>query len=309
MASTDPFSTVRTGEPFRPRAAAWNKLVELARRDAQGGTRATASGATLREDQSLIRVRNSTGGLMPRWSVVGLGAPVFEPAHGTPDTIPQDYAENLALKGETPAVGTHEGRFAVLVEPLPDGAIGYAVASGMTAAIVNVGDSSHKFAEIPASASPWLRSADAGGAQIIWKEAGTGERFAVLRIGAPSAPAGTTKLVRINSSSGSGPIFSYTVVDCYWDGAAWTAIGGATPFTARNGAEGATDSSTVIGTGTVLPAGLLTTPERRPIRAGIAVTVTLDSAGNWTFSLGNGYAAECAGPGFDGPEEFFGEEP
>ncbi|WP_397405234.1 hypothetical protein [Phenylobacterium sp.] len=200
---TDYLKSVRRGEPIEMSAAAWNKLMDMARRDGERGASGTADPLLARRDRDVVLVKNVSGIDYPRWGALGLGAPVYLPRHNPPSgkqELPQDFAENLVLKGEMPIAGVHEGLFGVLLQPLKVGEIGPAVVSGTFGCVIVVQDERHRFADVypsrpdaPTGASisggtplvdgdVHLRSCDHGGAEIIWKEAGLGERYAALRL-------------------------------------------------------------------------------------------------------------------------------
>lgn len=200
---SDYLKSVRRGEPIDLSAAAWNKLMDMARRDGERGASGMADPLFARRDRDLVLLKNTSGIEYPRWGVLGLGAPVYLPQHNPPSgkqELPQDFAENLVLRGEMSVAGVHEGLFGVLLQPLKDGEIGPAVVSGTFGCVIVVQDERHRFADVYpsradlgsgeslSSGTPLvdgdvhLRSCDHGGAEILWKEAGLGERYAALRL-------------------------------------------------------------------------------------------------------------------------------
>jgi hypothetical protein len=199
----DDLKSVRRGEAVQLSASAWNKLMDMARRDGQRGASGVADPLLAKRDRDIVLVKNVSGIEYPRWGVLGLGAPIYLPTHnptGGKQALPQDFAENLVLKGEMPIAGVHEGIFGVLLQPLKDGEIGPAVVSGTFGCVIVVQDERHRFADVYPSrpdgvpgaglssdtplvdGDVLLRSCDHGGAEIIWKESGLGERYAALRL-------------------------------------------------------------------------------------------------------------------------------
>ena len=77
--------------------------------------------------------------------------------------------------------GTHDGKFAILWEPLKVGTLGLAWIFGVCQAQINVTNASHGYADIANTDATKLTSNVAGGAQILWKESGTGTVWAVIR--------------------------------------------------------------------------------------------------------------------------------
>ena len=148
---SDYLKSVRRGEPIDLSAAAWNKLMDMARRDGERGASGVADPLFARRDRDLVLLKNISGIEYPRWGVLGLGAPVYLPQHNPPSgkqELPQDFAENLVLKGEMPVAGVHEGLFGVLLQPLKDGEIGPAVVSGTFGCVIVVQDERHRFADV-----------------------------------------------------------------------------------------------------------------------------------------------------------------
>lgn len=104
-----------------------------------------------------------------------------------------DNADNLAefknrvtFKGETPSLASHVGRFAILLEPIAAGKLGKAVVSGVSVARIDVANAYHGSCEIIGGDCGKLRSGPCGGAQILWKETGTGLLWGIVRVGTPT---------------------------------------------------------------------------------------------------------------------------
>ncbi len=94
----------------------------------------------------------------------------------------------------------HVGRFVILAEPLADGEIGRAFAHGVCPVKINVEDESHTFADIEDAQTHYLKSGTSGAAQILWAESGTGEVWAIVRLGVPSV--GTHENPKVLGGSG-----------------------------------------------------------------------------------------------------------
>jgi hypothetical protein len=94
----------------------------------------------------------------------------------------------VAFKGISPTVADHLGRFAVLLEPVKQGDIGPACVAGVCIVHVDVQDEDHEYADI-ADGRYRLATSDSGTARILWKEGGTGTKWAVVRLGAGGAAA------------------------------------------------------------------------------------------------------------------------
>jgi len=170
---------VQPGQRMQIPAAAYNAFVDAAN---------STKSALLRGGQDVsnlgagaVLVKNATGADLGRFSIVGIDGPVISPA----DNL-TEFQNRIVLSG----VGPYPGQFAVLLEPLKAGAIGRACVSGECICKVNVTDAGHHFAE--ATTDPTrIESAASGSAAILYKEGGTGEKWAVVRLGNAVAASGT----------------------------------------------------------------------------------------------------------------------
>ena len=92
----------------------------------------------------------------------------------------------MALNGVVPIEDTHSGNFVILQEPLKDGDIGSGLISGVCPVSIDVSNSTHKFADVAEGQTANLKSGPFGAAQILWKESGTGLKWAVVQMGLPA---------------------------------------------------------------------------------------------------------------------------
>lgn len=179
----DPFRRVAAGEKLQISAEAWNALLDVARADK--GNQGEIAQRPFSEvgNTGIIRVVNNTGGARDRLEVVGLDVPAILPADNATQFLRYPLVSAVAVNSG------HVGKFAILAEPLAVGAIGKAYVSGVCPAYVDVGadDGDLEYAQAYAGDHSSLRPAAAGCAQILWKEAGTGKKFARVRLSnAPS---------------------------------------------------------------------------------------------------------------------------
>jgi len=165
------------GDPLRNiRATDWNRMQDATRAFFEQGFMRPRSQSMPGAESQVVYVRNDSGADLTRGNVLDISAPIF-----TPTDNPDGFGFPITFIGDIPAAD--EGtRFAVLVESIPDGAVGRAVMSGLAVVLVNVADEAHEFAATQASETE-LISGDAG-VEILWKESGTGEsKWAIIRIG------------------------------------------------------------------------------------------------------------------------------
>jgi len=136
-------------------------------------------------DPSLFFVRNDTGYDLDRFSILGISSTIIG------ESVDSDeFKSRPAFTGATPATASHTGRFVVTIEPLVDGAIGRAVASGVVPVKVDMDSASDTYAEIANGQRGYLSSSSTdGSARILYAESGTGQKWALVRIGGAAAAA------------------------------------------------------------------------------------------------------------------------
>ncbi|HOA51052.1 MAG TPA: hypothetical protein PKI05_02270 [Thermogutta sp.] len=161
----------KPGDPLKIPAGAWNALLELLeQRDnflAQLGKTGTID--------TRIKIRNDTGADLGRYQVVRVSAPIVSPT----DNL-SEFLANPCFSAAIPD-GEHN-RIAIVQEPIAAGAIGWAVAAGLTHAYVS-GNESHGFAVPIAGDCTGFASAPSGPVAILWRETGTGLRRCFVRVG------------------------------------------------------------------------------------------------------------------------------
>jgi hypothetical protein len=196
---------VRSGQPTKSLRSAetFNYLLEAARavhedRGANFMPPAIGGGAA----PGVILVKNTSGGTVDRFGVLGLGAALI-----TPTANAVEFKNQIVLEGDTPVAS---GPFAVLLEPLLDDAIGRAVVAGAVQVQISVGEAGHTHARATTSTS-YLQSGVCGTARILWKESGTGTKWAIVLLGQP-ARAAEIMLFTANETNkdGSGSTIAVT---------------------------------------------------------------------------------------------------
>lgn len=131
--------------------------------------------------EAVDQVQNNSGAARAAFDVLGISDSWFDA------TDPNFKVGMRVLVGITPAAGTHEGRFVVLKAPLAAGAVGPAVAAGITICQVAVADEDEAdYAEITNGQAGYLTAGLTGSARILWREGGTGTQWAIVRLGHPA---------------------------------------------------------------------------------------------------------------------------
>lgn len=173
------FSKVQSGEKLRIPAVAYNAFIDTALDLRRRQQTAQQDGTPELRQTGIILVRNDSGADRGRFDVLGISGVLITPADN-----PDAFKSKVALVGVSPAEAQHAGRFVVLLEPIASGKIGQACAAGVTIARVDIVDTDHKFADVSDGTAAQLKSAEGGAGAILWKESGTGVKWAVVRIGA-----------------------------------------------------------------------------------------------------------------------------
>jgi hypothetical protein len=181
----DSLKKVQPGEKLRIPAAAYNAFIDTARDLRQRQQSQKQDDRPQQRDTGIVLVKNASGADRNRFDVLGIDNTVVTPS----DNLDQ-FKNKVALGGVTPTESDHTGRFVILLEPLVSGAIGQAVAAGVSPAQVDVQDEDDRFADVKDGDAASLKTASSGAAAILWKESGTGVKWAVVRIGAGGGGGG-----------------------------------------------------------------------------------------------------------------------
>ena len=172
----------RPGEPFQTTAKQWNEIIDAAEyvkaRNLPGSSRPAAVQPS--KDSGIVRVKNDSGSALAQFAIAGVSAPIFNPSDS--DKLPE-FKRQPAFSVVEPEAEAHRGAFVVTLEPIPDGSVGSAVVAGVVQCLVNVSNEDHRRATVIEGDSAKLESAHSGGAEIITCQAGTGEKWAVVRLG------------------------------------------------------------------------------------------------------------------------------
>lgn len=153
-----------------------------------------------------IAVKNNTGGALDRGAIIGIGETVI-----TPTQSEDSFRSGPVFYASTPAVPDHLGKWAVLAEPLRTNGVGWAVSYGAWPVEVEFAYSDEPYADIKASTTANLQGAE-GGCRVLWKESGTGVKWAVVMLGHSFWPILQGKL-DANLNAGSSAAMSV------WEGA------------------------------------------------------------------------------------------
>lgn len=183
MAGGDHFKKAQSGEPLRIPAATFNAFIDAARDFQMRRQSQTAEAVQSFRQAGIVLVKNDSGADRERFDVLGIDGPLIGP-----DDNLDEFQNRVVLQAKTPRHTDHLGRFVVLLEPVREGQIGLAYLDGVCPARLDVQDEDHAFADIQDDDASALVSRDDGAASILWKEAGLGDKWAVVQLGRRTTP-------------------------------------------------------------------------------------------------------------------------
>jgi hypothetical protein len=183
----DPFKKVMPGDRLAVPAEVYNALQEALQKAKAGRFNQPASGPAPRIPPGCLWVRNDGSQPVDRFGILALRDLVFNPS-----TEFNTFAWDLLATGDTPGPKDAFGHFAVLQQPLAAGQVGVGMVDGVTPVLLNVTHEQAKYADIDcwgccsSDAIRRLRTCECGGARILAKAAGTGERWGIVKVGVPT---------------------------------------------------------------------------------------------------------------------------
>lgn len=198
----EPLQPLNPGDRFQPSASWYNATIEVIKEYFKGRQREQAEGPDFR----VVQIQNKSGLALHNCSIVGIGEILVDPADST------RFKSSTGFESAAP---TAAGLFAVLQEPARIDGFANAVMSGETWALVSVSNSSHTFAKpINGDYDKLQSQAAAGPARIVWKEDGTGVKWAYVLIDPNNNAAGgggsTTISSDPTSETADGPDYVFT---------------------------------------------------------------------------------------------------
>lgn len=270
----DPYKPVRKGDPLEISAAAWNTLMDLARKAGERGALGSADAVGVSRDPDIVTLKNVTQTDCPRFGILGIDVPVFAPTTGSTE-LPHNYAGALAMRGVLATAPGYVGKWAVALEPIAAGKFGKAALSGVVPAIVNVPSGVTPRA-VEADGTMYAKAGTVGSAQVLWVETGTGNRYAVLRLGA----GGSGTVARASVTSVQGTVGFYLCT-----------IGSQTGVQVENLYETGSGNAQYYGALLHTPTGVTVTPQRLPVGSPL-LAAQVD--GSWITCAPTPFAVACA---------------
>ena len=224
---------VTKGSTVKITADSFNAMVDAANANKIAEAAKTISSAppAAPYTRSVFRVVNDTDDHLNQYSIVGLGEP-----QSAPDPEDASFLDTVVLRGVTPDVELHEGRFAVLLQSAGSTEVVPAVVEGNAMVLIDArGALSCRRAEIVDGVTGYLRMSDFGSVEVLWLGAESETAFfpgdepeggwpdlhwGLVRLGNPPAMF-PIKMIKtggtqgVSSPTGPGATWTYRVEDFY----------------------------------------------------------------------------------------------
>ena len=173
----DRFKKVQAGQPLHVSAEVWNAFLDSVReRKGRNHDQLTEVLDQFRQGD-IVKLRNNSGQDCSRFNVLAINTPIITPAANE-----REFKNRVSISGVRPMHPTHFSRFGILLDPVRHGKIGRAWISGVCPAFISVTDNCHLFADVKHNDSGSLESRPYGSAQILWREGGLGDQWAIVRL-------------------------------------------------------------------------------------------------------------------------------
>ena len=169
---------VAVGEKFKVKANTWNSFIDVAEHHKNHQLQLGSESLRSNSKSGIILVRNDNGSLLEQFMPVILDNLIIQPDDEEKE---QEFKSRVPVfSGEKVSTDNKDKPFAILQVPLESEKIGKALLQGITPAKINIGNESHQYAKLDASE---LVSCSNGIGRILWKQAGTGAKLALLQLG------------------------------------------------------------------------------------------------------------------------------
>lgn len=245
------------GDPFQTTARQFNDFVDAAEwvKNKRGSGSTAGNAREWKKRSGIVKVKNVGTENRSQFEVCGVeSTPLFDPA--VAHTL-AEFKREPSMKVRRPKC-EHASKFVVLLEPIPAGAVGDAIVSGVVQVQVEICNEDDEFADIePQDATKLVSVTGTGGAQILAKEsAGTGLKWCLVRLSNHSPLD-----VCVSTSTTSPPTQTTDEPTTQEQTTPTTGTGGTgtTPEPGTTGTTG-TGGTGTTGTGTTEEPGTTTTP-------------------------------------------------
>lgn len=193
--SENPYRPVQAGERIKGiPAGLYNSIIDLVKANAASGGGGVSGTAGI--VRPTVRVKNDSGADVPAGGVLGIGGVAVLPSENQ-----SVFVGDTPLSGVLPVASEHGGRFVVVPGGVNDGEIASGIVVGIAAVKLNIStDTLIRFADVSGGQSGYLVPSSSG-VSVLWREAGTGTKWAVVRLGGGSD---SSVLVKITGTASGG---------------------------------------------------------------------------------------------------------
>jgi hypothetical protein len=204
----DPLRKVAPGAPLVIPAAAYNAFIDAVRELKSMQTSGPEALKAGLPHSNIVRCVNQVGAEILQYGVVGLDDPVTTCDSADANTVQTFSANDRLFKAVVPTVANHADRFALAMFSVENNAeaIGSFAVAGIYPCKVDVTNEAHVFATVKEGSIEMLASADSGLAQILWKEPGTGTKWATVRLGGTGGGGGSFALAQATADGTGGTV-------------------------------------------------------------------------------------------------------
>jgi len=137
----------------------------------------------------IITVRNNTDEDQDRFAVLCITGIVVPPEDNEPE-----FKNSTAFEADEPGAD-NLGKCVILTEPIATGRFGQAMIAGLTPVHIDVLSEDHEYAVAKSETTSHLESAASGPFRALWKEPGTGVKWAIVQL--PVGGGGQPFLARL----------------------------------------------------------------------------------------------------------------
>lgn len=174
-------------------AAAWNKLMDMLEwydREVVHAQKAIRLPKEFHRRNGVL-IKNATEQSLNRGNVVAINGSVYDPTK----TQQLDFFQDEPIFiGTLPEFPSDIGNFAILQEPIGIDGIGWASTNGVVSCTIDMQYQAHKYADIYDGSAGKLKSAEYGGAEILYVQDmnavswSSGEKKALVKLGCFHSP-------------------------------------------------------------------------------------------------------------------------
>lgn len=173
MTVGDPFAPVRPGQVYSPSARSINGALAAGQNFSRHKFDEVSEKANRGENGP--QIYNSTVGAFDAFNVFGFSTPVLSPA-----VTPYEASERPTFVAAYPVNGLP---FGITRRPLAPSGIVPIVTHGPAVVKILVSDAAHNYADVSTGVTGYLVSSASVGVPILWKDSGTGLKWAEVMLG------------------------------------------------------------------------------------------------------------------------------